>query len=385
MADIRRRYDEIFAACARSPGGFEHEPDRRGFYEVTREERLALWDKLYDEPGFGIWLANFREIFTDEKANAEFSEYIADRIRRRVKDPKVAEKLIPRDHGFGVQRVPMETHYFEAYNRPNVHLVDISETPLVRVTETGLRTTERDYEFDIIVYATGFDAITGAFDKIDIGGVGGEALADKWRTTISTFLGMMIHGFPNLLMPAGPQSGSASTNYPRGIETGVNWCTDFLEHVWAKGYTRFEATEAAEKRWTDHVTGMYAMMLMRKAKSWFTGYNSNVPGHEQGTIRYLVYNGGSPKYVGIINSVAAKGYEGVTLGSWRAGASSIAGSRARSDRRIMIHERDCDRSAALAAKIMTNPESRLMRAAMSRWRSLSPAKRSTMCVAPASA
>src|SRR3954447_19808109 len=313
MADIRRRYDEIFAACARSPGGFEHEPDRRGFYEVTREERLALWDKLYDEPGFGIWLANFREIFMDEKANEELSEYIAERIRRRVKDPKVAEKLIPRDHGFGVQRVPMETNYFEAYNRPNVHLVDISETPLVRETETGLRTTERDYEFDIIVYATGFDAITGAFDKIDIEGVGGVKLADKWRTTIQTYLGMMVHGFPNMLMPSGPQSGSASTNYPRGIETGVNWCTDFLEHVWARGYTRFEATEAVEKRWTDHVTGMYAMMLMRKAKSWFTGYNSNVPGHEQGTIRYLVYNGGSPKYVGIINSVAAKGYEGVVF------------------------------------------------------------------------
>ncbi len=313
MAGIRRRYDEIFATCARTPGGFEHEPDRRGFWEVSREERVALWDKLYDGPGFGIWLANFREIFTDEKANAEFSEYIADRIRKRVKDPKVAEKLIPRDHGFGVQRVPMETHYFEAYNRPNVHLVDLGETPLVRETETGLQTTERSYDFDIIVYATGFDAITGAYDKINIEGAGGIKLADKWRTTIQTFLGMMVHGFPNLLMPSGPQSGSASTNYPRGIETGVDWCTDFLEHVWAKGYTRFEATEAAEKRWTDHVTGMYAMMLMRKAKSWFTGYNSNVPGHEQGTIRYLVYNGGSPKYVGIINSVAMKGYEGVTL------------------------------------------------------------------------
>jgi len=325
MAEIRARYDEIFATCARTPGAFEHEPDRRGFWEVSREERLALWDKLYDEPGFGIWLANFREIFMDEKANAEIAEYIADRIRRRVKDPKVAEKLIPRDHGFGVQRVPMETRYFEAYNRPNVHLVDISETPLVRVTETGLRTTERDYEFDIIVYATGFDAITGAFDKIDIRGVGGEALADKWRTTISTFLGMMIHGFPNLLMPAGPQSGSASTNYPRGIETGVNWCTDFLEHMWAKGYTRAEATEAAEKRWTDHVTKMYAMMLMRKAKSWFTGYNSNVPGHEQGTIRYLVYNGGAPKYVTAINAVAANGYEGVTLTAGRRTAPS--GSR----------------------------------------------------------
>jgi len=320
MADIRRRYDEIFATCARTPGGFEHEPDRRGFFEVTREERVALWDKLYDEPGFGIWLRNFKEIFTDEKANAEFSEYIADRIRRRVKDPKVAEKLIPRDHGFGVQRVPLETRYFEAYNRPNVHLVDISETPLVRVTETGLRTSERDYDFDIIVYATGFDAITGAFDRIDIQGVGGERLADKWRTTISTFLGMMIHGFPNMLMPSGPQSGSASTNYPRGIETGVNWCSDLLEHMSAKGYTRCEATAAAEKRWTDHVTNMYAMMLMRKAKSWFTGYNSNVPGHEQGTVRYLVYNGGAPKYVNTINAVAAKGYEGVVLSADRGAA-----------------------------------------------------------------
>jgi cation diffusion facilitator CzcD-associated flavoprotein CzcO len=323
MADIRRRYDEIFAACARSPGGFVHEPDRRGFYEVTAEERKALWDRLYDEPGFGIWLGNFREIFTDEKANAEFSEYIANRIRQRVRDPKVAEKLIPRDHGFGVQRVPMETRYFEAYNRPNVHLVDISETPLVRVTETGLRTTERDYDFDIIVYATGFDAITGAFDRIDIRGVGGEALADKWRTTISTYLGMMVHGFPNMLMPAGPQSGSASTNYPRGIETGVNWCTDFLGHVRAGGCTRFEATESAEKRWTDHVTGMYAMMLMRKAKSWFTGYNSNVPGHEQGTIRYLVYNGGAPKYVGIINAAAANGYTDVMLGTGSASSQAL--------------------------------------------------------------
>ena len=137
MADIRSRYDEIFATCARTPGGFEHEPDRRGFYEVSREERLALWDKLYDEPGFGIWLSNFREIFTDEAANAEFSAYIADRIRRRVKDPVTAEKLIPRDHGFGVQRVPLETNYFEAYNRDNVHLVDISETPIERVTENG--------------------------------------------------------------------------------------------------------------------------------------------------------------------------------------------------------------------------------------------------------
>src|SRR5271155_4395451 len=315
MADIRSRYDEIFATCARTPGGFEHEPDRRGFYEVTREERVALWDRLYDSPGFAIWLRNFREIFTDEKANAEFSEYIADRIRRRVKDQAVAEKLIPRDHGFGVQRVPMETRYFEVYNRDNVHLVDISETPIVEVTETGLRTTEREYDFDIIVYATGFAAITGAFDQIDIQGVGGTKLRDKWSEGPSTYLGMLVHGFPNLFMPSGPQSGSASTNYPRGIETGVRWCTKLLEFMWEHGYSRAEPTPAAEERWTDHVKQMYSAMLMRKAKSWFTGYNSNIPGHEHGKTRYLVYNGGSPKYVSNINHVAENRYEGIFFAS----------------------------------------------------------------------
>ena len=315
MADIRARYDDIFAACARSPGGFEHEPDRRGFYEVTREERLALWDKLYDEPGFGIWLSNFREIFTDEVANAEFSAYIADRIRRRVKDPVTAEKLIPKDHGFGVQRVPLETNYFEAYNRDNVHLVDISETPLERVTETGLRTSARDYDFDIIIYSTGFDAITGAYDQIDITGIDGEKLYDKWKDGPSTFLGMLVHGFPNLLMPTGPQSGSASTNFPRGIETGVNWCMGLLEHIWDRGYTSADPTLAAQERWSAHVKKMYAIMLMREAKSWFTGYNSNVPGHEHGKYRYFVYNGGTPKYVAAINDAIAKGYQDIMFAS----------------------------------------------------------------------
>ena len=314
MADIRARYDEIFEACSHTPGAFLHGPDRRGFYEVSREERLKLWDKLYDEPGFGIWLANFREIFMDEAANAELSEYIADRIRRRVRDPKVAEKLIPRDHGFGVQRLPLETNYFEAYNRDNVHLVDLKETPIERITEKGLRTSEpREYHFDIIVYATGFDAITGAYDRIDIRGIGGERLFEKWKDGPETFLGMLVHGFPNLLMPTGPQSASASTNFPRGIENGVNWCTGVMQYMWDRGYTRAEATRESEERWTAHVVKMYEVMLMRKAKSRFTGYNSNVPGHEEGKIRYFVYNGGTPKFVGIINGVAIEGYEGIAF------------------------------------------------------------------------
>lgn len=311
MDQIRARYDEIFETCARTPGGFEHEPDRRGFYEVSEEERYALWDQLYDEPGFSIWLRNFREIFTDEQANAELSEYIAERIRGRVDDPIVAEKLIPKDHGFGVQRVPMETGYLEAFNRDNVHLVDISDTPLERVTETGIRTSEQEFEFDIIVYATGFDAITGSFDHIDIRGRDGLTLREKWFDNPTTFLGMMVSGFPNLLMPSGPQSGSASTNYPRGIENGVNWCTDLLEYMLQHDLQYAEATAEAEQRWTDHVIKMYSVMLMRKAQSWFTGYNSNVDGHEAGKIRYMVYNGGTPKYVATINDVADKDYEGI--------------------------------------------------------------------------
>ena len=311
MADIRTRYDEIFETCANTPGGFEHGPDRRGFYNVSREERIELWDELYDLPGFAIWLGNFVEISTDEEANAEFSEYLANRIRQRVDDPAVAEKLIPRDHGFGVQRVPMETHYFEVYNRDNVELVDLSESPIERITPTGICTGASEYELDVIVFATGFDAISGAFDRIAIRGVGGATLADYWRDGPQTYLGMLVHGFPNMVMVAGPQSGTVSTNYPRGIESAVDWVTGLLKYVRKNNHTRLEAMGEAEEDWTEHVEQMYSTVLLRKAKSWFTGYNSNVEGHGEGTIRYLVYNGGTPKYVRTITEIADSAYAGI--------------------------------------------------------------------------
>ena len=314
MADIKSRYGEIFEKCSRTPGGFEHEPDRRGFYDVPREERLAMWERLYGEPGFGIWLQNFREIFTDEAANAEFSEFIAGKIRGRVEDPALAEKLIPKDHGFGVQRVPLETRYYEAYNRDNVHLVDLQETPIDQITPSGIRTTDREYDFDIIVYATGFDAITGSYDRIDIQGIDGRKLRDKWVDGPVTFLGMQVSGFPNMITIAGPQSGSASTNYPRGIEVSVDWATELLEYMWKNSYTRMDATPEAEQEWSEHVAAMYSTMLMRKAKSWFTGYNSNVEGHEYGKVRHLVYNGGAPKFRKKIKAVAEQGYQGIAFG-----------------------------------------------------------------------
>ncbi len=313
MADIRSRYDDIFEQCARSPGGFEHTPDRRGFFNVAREERLALWDELYDKPGFALWLQNFIEIFMDEEANAEVCDYVADRIRQRVDDPELAERLIPKDHGFGVQRLPLETNYFEAYNRDNVSLVDSAEAPIEQITKTGLRTSAAEYDFDVIVYATGFDAFTGAFDKMDITGVGGQQLRDKWSHGPVTYMGLLVHGFPNLAILAGPQI--AATNFPRAVETSIDWTTPLLEHLWQQGHTRFEATAEAEKEWFDHVVAMYEPLLLRKSKGWITGYNSNLDGHEYGNMRYNIYNGGGPKYTRIITDVATDSYRGIDFAS----------------------------------------------------------------------
>jgi len=308
MAEIRARYDEIFANCAASPNGFEHVPDRRGFYALSPEERRARWDALYDQPGFALLAGNFPEIFFDEAANREISDYIAQRIRGRVHDPETAEKLIPKDHGFGMQRLPLETNYFEAYNRDNVRLVDLSQTPIERITATGIQTVAGHVDLDLIVYATGFDAITGGFDQIEISGAGGQKLGEKWRQGPSTFLGLMSHGFPNLLMIAGPQSVSGSTNFPRAIEGAVDWATDLLVHARARGCTRFEATAQAERDWVDQVVAVHEKMLARRSQGWFTGYNSNVAGHEAGTVRYQAYFGGGPKYRAITDRVAAEGY-----------------------------------------------------------------------------
>jgi cation diffusion facilitator CzcD-associated flavoprotein CzcO len=248
----------------------------------------------------------------DEDANAEFSDYIADRIRGRVDDPELAEQLIPTDHGFGIQRVPLESGYFETYNRDNVLLVDAKETPIERITPGGVLTSDGvEREFDIIVYSTGFDAFSGAFDRIDIRGVDDQSLRAKWATGPVTYLGLTVSGFPNMVMLAGPQI--AATNFPRAIETSVDWATDLLEFTWERGHSRFDTDPDAEQEWVDHVAEMYEPFLLRKAQSWITGYNSNVAGHEQGTMRYNIYNGGGPKYVAALRDAAHDDYRGLTF------------------------------------------------------------------------
>jgi cation diffusion facilitator CzcD-associated flavoprotein CzcO len=309
MRQIRANYAEIFARCQETYGCFIHSTDPRSALEVTHEEREAFWEKLYGEPGFGIWMGNFRDIMVDRQANALISDFVARKIRQRVKDPAVAEKLIPKNHGFGTRRVPLESGYYEVYNQPNVKLVDINETPIARITPTGIETSDTEYEFDIIIYATGFDAITGAFDRIDIRGVDGASLKEKWQDGPQTFLGILVDGFPNMLMVMGPHAGLG--NFPRAVEYTSDWVTGLIRFAHDRDLTRIEATAAGAVAWTDHVIASSEGLLFTEVDSWMTGINRNVEGKQ--VRRIMRYSGGHPKFRERCDGVAAAGYRELSL------------------------------------------------------------------------
>jgi cation diffusion facilitator CzcD-associated flavoprotein CzcO len=309
MATIKAGYPELFKRCQETFACFLHTPDPRGTFEVTPEEREAFFEKLYAERGFGIWQGNFRDILTDRAANAAISDFVARKIRQRVKDPEVAERLIPRDHGFGTRRVPLETKYYEVYNQPNVVLVDIKETPIKRITPTGIKTGTAEYAFDTIIYATGFDAITGGFDRIDFRGAGGLKLKDRWAHGPLTYLGVLVEGFPNMMMVMGPHT--ALGNIPRSIEYNVDWVTGLLRHARDHGLTRVEATAAGVTSWTDHVKSLGVGLLSNEVNSWMTGINTNVEGKHTRIIAR--YSGSAPAYRARCDAVAATGYQELKL------------------------------------------------------------------------
>jgi cation diffusion facilitator CzcD-associated flavoprotein CzcO len=306
MEQIRASYDEIFARCHETPGGFLHGPDPRKTFEVAAGERREFWEKLYAEPGFGIWLGNFKDTFTNTAANAELTAFVAEKIRGRINDPDTAEALIPVDHGFGAKRVPMETGYYEVYNQPNVRLVQLKRTPIVAVLPEGIETTAASYGLDVIVYATGFDAVTGAFDRVDFRGVDGIRLRDRWTGGPRTFAGAATAGFPNLITLIGPQSGSVSTNFPRGIEEFCDWATAFLRFVRDNDYTRFEVTEEAETSWVNHVQEMASRMILSTGNSWLSGYNSNL--NRAKLERFPTYTGGAIRYRRALREQADNGF-----------------------------------------------------------------------------
>jgi cation diffusion facilitator CzcD-associated flavoprotein CzcO len=311
QARLRATYPEIFAICRASFGCFIHQADPRNALEVSPDEREAFYEKLYGEPGFGIWMGNFRDVLIDREANATLTAFMRRKIRERVRDPALAEKLIPTNHGFGTRRVPLESGYYEVFKQPNVHLVDLRETPIERITPDGIATRAGRHALDMIIYATGFDAITGAFDRIDIRGLGGRRLREKWADGPRTYLGLQIAGFPNLFTLVGPHNAATFCNIPRCIEQNVDWVTALLRHMQARGHARVEATAEAERDWTQHVHDSGRRMLFTQVDSWMMGINSNVPGKQTRT--FLVYAGGAPKYREKCDEVAAAGYAGFTF------------------------------------------------------------------------
>ena len=311
MADIRSRYDQIFAQCRDNWGCFIHTADPRHSTDVTEEEREAFFEKLYAMPGFAFWQGNFRDVLMDQAANDALTAFVVKKIRARVKDQRIADKLIPRNHGYGTRRVPLESGYFEVYNQPNVELVDLRETPIERITQKGIKTSDREREFDLIIYATGFDAITGAFDRIDFRGRGGARLRDKWADGPHTYLGLNVAGFPNMLTLVGPHNAATFCNLPRCIEQNVEFVSDLLGWMREHGKTRIEATPEAEETWTAHVHETGARLLLTKVDSWMTGVNKNVAGRQKRT--FMAYAGGAPKYRQKCEEIAANGYEGFRL------------------------------------------------------------------------
>jgi cation diffusion facilitator CzcD-associated flavoprotein CzcO len=302
---FKASYPEIHKRIRETSAAFMHDFDPRKTLEVPKEERLARYEELWAQPGFAKWLANFQDIMTNREANEDFAEFVRNKIRERVKDPVVAEKLVPKDHPFGSKRIPLETGYYEAYNRDNVLLVDVRETPIEAITPKGIKTSDKEYEFDVIIYATGFDAITGALTSMDIRGEGGQTLKDKWATKgLSTYLGLQTAGFPNFFIA----TNAAFCNYTVCAESIVEWITDCIGYVREKGFTRIAPTPEAEEAWVEHANELGTYTLLSDAKSWFMG--SNIPGKKRAI---LLYANTAPAYRNKCTEVAAKGYEGFVL------------------------------------------------------------------------
>jgi hypothetical protein len=284
-------------------GGFVHLFAGKNTFDDDPETRRAFYEKIWSERGFSKLLANYQDILVSQEANNEFCTFFAEKIRERVQDQDVAEKLIPTDHGYGVRRPPFDSGYFEVYNRENVTLVDLRETPLERVTGRGIRTRDRDYELDIIVYATGFDAITGAFDKIEFTGSAGDTLKEVWADGPRTYMGIQTPGFPNLFFLAGAHG--IGGNVPRASEIHVDLVIGCLERMRAHGTTQVEPSEEAVAEWTAHVHDSANASLARVGKDWTFGVNT--PGKKP-VFRH--YAGGLITYITKAAAVVANSYEG---------------------------------------------------------------------------
>ena len=276
---------------------------------VSPEERLALYEKAWETGGLRF-RGTFRDLVTSNEANATAVAFLKDKIRKIVKDPATAEKLADIDHPYAAKRPPIDTDYFETFNRDNVMLVDVRADPIERIVQNGIRTKSgAEYPLDIIVFATGFDGMTGSLLRMDIRGRKGLTLAKAWAAGPRNYLGLQIAGFPNLFTVTGPGSPSVLCNMPVAIEQHVEWISDCIAHMRREGLTRIEATEESMEDWVAKVNAAANATVLPQAKhSWYLG--ANIPGKPQ---VFMPYAGGMAHYRKICADVAARNYEGFTL------------------------------------------------------------------------
>jgi cyclohexanone monooxygenase len=307
------------AASKDTAGGFQNDgTTTRLATETPPEEIRAELERRWAWGGFRI-LGAFADTGVDPEANRIVHEFVAQKIREQVKDPAVAELLTPKDHPFGTKRPCVDTGYYATFNRPNVELIDLRAEPLTTFNAKGIATTARQYDFDAVVLATGFDAMTGAIDRIDLRGVGGRRIKDHWAEGPRSYLGLMIAGFPNMFTITGPGSPSVLTNMINSIEQHVEWIADCLVALNRRQQTSIEASAEAEAAWVRHVAEAVTPTLLPQANSWYMG--ANVPGKPR---MFMPYAGGLHRYTEICNNVAAKDYEGFVI---RQGDRVLPGSR----------------------------------------------------------
>ena len=275
--------------------------------ETPPDEIAAELERRWQWGGFRL-LSGFADQGIDADANKIVANFVAAKIREQVKDPKVAELLTPKDHPFGTKRPCVDTGYYATYNRDNVELIDLRADPLANFTATGIQTLGNHFEFDAVVLATGFDAMTGAIERIDIRGVGGETIKDHWAAGPETYLGLMVAGFPNLFLITGPGSPSVLTNMIHSIEQHVEYVAAIIASLGEAQAGRIEASLEAEQAWTDLCDQTAAMTLLPQANSWYMG--ANVPGKPR---RFMAYAGGLHTYTDICNAVKNKGWEGFVI------------------------------------------------------------------------
>jgi cation diffusion facilitator CzcD-associated flavoprotein CzcO len=306
QAQLRKDFESIRATLNTSPSGFLHVPHDRAAFDDSEEERAAFFEEMWRSRGFSKLTSNYSDVMFDVDANAAWCDFLADKIRGLVDDPETADRLIPKDHRFGEKRPPFVTAYFETFNKANVELVDLQATPMVRLTPRGIETTDTHREFDMIVWATGFDFGTGALARMGIRGRGGRTLVDHWADGPKTFLGIQTTGFPNFYFPGGPHA--AAGNNPRYNGDQVEFVTEALLHLRSTGCDVIEVTEAAEEKWTAMVDRWATKAPSFGESSYYFG--TNIPGKPR---KYLLNSAGRPKLLAEIAKVVETDYAAFTL------------------------------------------------------------------------